>query len=204
MNFSAFLQQVALQLEATSLTEWVAVAFGLLQVVLALKNNVFLYPAGIISTSFSIYLLANVALYAESLLNLYYLVMSIYGWVHWMQKKSTAELPITRMNKNQFYIVATIVIPGGLLLYFILKYYTNSDVPALDAFVSATAWAGMWLLARRKLENWILLNISNLVAIPLQFYKGIPLYALLTTLLFVIAIFGYFHWKKLMKLQPAL
>jgi nicotinamide mononucleotide transporter len=70
-------------------------------------------------------------------------------------------------------------------------------VPAFDAFVSATAWAGMWLLAKRKLENWILLNISNAVAIPLLFYKGLSLYALLTVFLFVIAIQGYFKWKRI-------
>ena len=88
------------------------------------------------------------------------------------------------------------------MLYFVLDKFTTSDVAGWDAFVSSTAWAGMWLLARRKLENWILLNLSNLVAVPLQFYKGIPLYGLLTAVLFVVAIFGYYNWKRLMKPEP--
>jgi nicotinamide mononucleotide transporter len=69
----------------------------------------------------------------------------------------------------------------------------------MDAWVSATAWAGMWLLAKRKIENWILLNISNAFAIPLLFYKQLPLYALLTAFLFIVAVLGYFDWMKILK-----
>jgi nicotinamide mononucleotide transporter len=80
-----------------------------------------------------------------------------------------------------------------------LKYYTDSTVPYWDAWVSATAWAGMWLLAKRKIENWILLNISNAFAIPLLFHKNLPLYALLTLFLFIVAVQGYFKWNKILK-----
>jgi len=197
VNMDVFVAQLA----QTSIWEWIAVIFGVLQVFLALKNNVLLYPAGIISTAFSIVLLAGVQLYAESLLNLYYLVMSIYGWAHWHRKKNLPPLPITRTEKSEWLITALIVIVGWGLLYAVLRHWTDSDVPAWDALVSSAAWAGMWLLANRKLENWILLNISNIIAIPLQFHKGIFVYALLTAILFVVAIFGYFNWKKIMKAQ---
>jgi nicotinamide mononucleotide transporter len=91
--------------------------------------------------------------------------------------------------------------PNGLMLhsFFILRKFTPSDVPLWDAWVSATAWAGMWLLAKRKLENWLVLNLSNAFAIPLQFHKNIPMYGLLTIVLFVVAIFGYLRWKKLLQ-----
>ncbi|HRO44129.1 MAG TPA: nicotinamide riboside transporter PnuC [Flavipsychrobacter sp.] len=203
MNADDFLSQLSQQLSATSPWEWVAVIFGVIQVLFAWKNNVLLYPAGIISTVFSIYLLASVQLYAESFLNVYYLVMSIYGWVYWLGKKSKQELPVTKANHQQLFIASAIVLFGWAILYFILRQYTNSDVPAWDAIVSSAAWAGMWLLAKRKLENWIFLNISNIVAIPLQFHKNIPLYAMLTTVLFVVAIFGFYNWKKIMKMQTA-
>jgi nicotinamide mononucleotide transporter len=88
------------------------------------------------------------------------------------------------------------VLLGGGAQYAILHFFTESTVPLWDAFVSATAWAGMWLLARRKLENWILLNISNLAAIPLLFIKNLPLTGLLTLFLFIVAIQGYYSWKK--------
>ncbi|HEY8388763.1 MAG TPA: nicotinamide mononucleotide transporter family protein, partial [Parasegetibacter sp.] len=89
-----------------------------------------------------------------------------------------------------------IALVGCVLLFVVLDRYTDSDVPLWDAFVSATAWAGTWLLTRRKLENWILLNISNLFAVPLMFHKGLPLFALLTIFLFVVAVIGYFDWKR--------
>lgn len=189
------------QLAYTSIWEWIAVIFGVLQVLLAWRNDVLLYPAGIISTGFSIFLLAEVQLYAESILNVYYLIMSIYGWWHWIRRKTQYRLPITQASPRQWLITVGIVSIGWGALYLVLRSYTDSDVPAWDAFVSATAWAGMWLLARRKLENWILLNISNIAAIPLLFHKQIPLYAMLTTILFVVAIFGYFNWKKMMQAQ---
>lgn len=201
MQLSAFWEQLSVQLLQTSVWEWIAVIFGVLQVLLAWRNNVLLYPAGIISTAFSIYLLADVQLYAESFLNVYYLVMSIYGWYHWLRTPDKEQLPITKAESYDWMITLAIVVIGWGLLYYVLSHYTPSDVPAWDAWVSSTAWAGMWLLARRKIENWLILNLSNAFAVPLQFHKDIPLYALLTIVLFIVAIFGYFEWRKLFKQQ---
>jgi len=197
MDLTEVYSQTLHEIWHTPLLEWIAVLFGIAQVWLAKNNNVLLYPAGIISTALSIYILAEVQLYAESVLNGYYLVMSIYGWLHWLYGRANKELQITKATRHDWITTIVIVAVGWILLYLALRHYTNSNVPAIDAWVSATAWAGMWLLAKRKLENWILLNISNLFAIPLQIYKGIPLYGLLTLVLFVVAIFGYFNWKKI-------
>jgi len=195
-----FLQQVA----QTSWIEWLAVGFSVAEVLLARANKVALYPAGIIATLLSVYLFIISGLYAESLLNGYYIVMSIYGWWYWVKKKDKPPVPITFTNKKEWQTVAAIVAGGFIVLYLTLKNFTPSTVPLCDAFVSATAWAGMWLLAKRKVENWILLNISNAVAIPLLFYKHLPLYAALTIFLFVVAVQGYFQWKKLVKKETAL
>lgn len=195
-----FLQQVA----QTSWIEWLAVGFSVAEVLLARANKVALYPAGIIATLLSVYLFITSGLYAESLLNGYYIVMSIYGWWYWVKKKDKPPVPITFTNKKEWQTVAAIVAGGFIVLYLTLKNFTPSTVPLCDAFVSATAWAGMWLLAKRKVENWILLNISNAVAIPLLFYKHLPLYAALTIFLFVVAVQGYFQWKKLVKKETTL
>jgi nicotinamide mononucleotide transporter len=195
-----FLQQVA----QTSWIEWLAVGFSVAEVLLARANKVALYPAGIIATLLSVYLFIISGLYAESLLNGYYIVMSIYGWWYWVKKKDKPPVPITFTDKKEWQTVAAIVAGGFIVLYLTLKNFTPSTVPLCDAFVSATAWAGMWLLAKRKVENWILLNISNAVAIPLLFYKHLPLYAALTIFLFVVALQGYFQWKKLVKKETAL
>jgi nicotinamide mononucleotide transporter len=94
-----------------------------------------------------------------------------------------------------------IVVVGFVLLSFLLKQYTPSTVPYWDAWVSATAWAGMWLLAKRKIENWILLNVSNAFAIPLLLHKQLPLYAGLTLFLFIVAVFGYIKWNKILRTE---
>ena len=98
--------------------------------------------------------------------------------------------------------ISGVIIAGGIVIqYFLLKRYTDSDVPAWDAWVSATAWAGTWLLAQRKIENWVLLNVSNLFAVPLLFHKKLPLFAGLTIILFIVACVGYFDWIKRYKTQ---
>jgi nicotinamide mononucleotide transporter len=187
------------ELKNISWLEWTGVGFGVAEVLFAKANKIWLYPAGIISVIISSYLFIISGLYAESVLNLYYLAMSIYGWWFWMYKRNSIPLPISRATQKEWLITLLIVVAGFVILYLCLKYFTNSIVPLMDAWVSATAWAGMWLLAKRKIENWILLNISNAFAIPLLFYKELPLYALLTLFLFIVAIFGYYDWIKILK-----
>jgi nicotinamide mononucleotide transporter len=176
--------------------QWIGLIFGVIQVLLARANKIALYPAGIISSAITIYLFWNSRLYAESLLNLYYVIMSIYGWWHWIHKKNEPPVDISFTARRDWIIVALIVAFGYGLLYLILNKYTNSDVPHWDAWVTSTAWAGTWLLAKRKVENWILLNISNAFAIPLLFHKQLPMYAWLTVFLFIVAVQGYFAWRK--------
>lgn len=196
INLSYWIGLFKDQISQTSWIEWLAVGFGVAEVLLARANKVALYPAGLVATLLSVYLFIRSGLYAESLLNIYYIVMSIYGWWHWVRKKHLPPVKITFTDKKEW-LVTMIIAGGGFgILYFILKNFTPSTVPLYDAFVSAVAWAGMWLLAKRKVENWILLNISNSVAIPLLFYKHLALYAALTIFLFVIAVQGYFAWRK--------
>ena len=184
------------QIKETTWVQWLAVALGVAEVLLARINNIWLYPTGIAATLLSILLLMEVQLYAESALNVYYVVMSIYGWVHWIKRRDAPPVKITYSNKNEWLISLAISLGGWAVLYVLLKNFTPSNVPIWDAFISSTAWAGMWLLARRKMENWVFLNISNLFAIPLLFYKKLPMFAVLTVFLFVVAIFGYFEWKR--------
>jgi nicotinamide mononucleotide transporter len=184
------------QLVNTSIIEWMALGFGIAEVLLAKRNHIWLYPTGIISILLSMFMLINVRLYAETLLNMYYLVMSIYGWIAWRKKSTLPALDISWCSNTE--LRTAVIISGGgfVILYLVLRHFTNSDVPLWDAFVSSTAWAGMWLLARRKIENWIFLNLSNLFAIPLLVHKKLPMLALLTAILFIVAIFGYLDWKK--------
>ena len=185
------------QLKATTWLEWLAVILGVSEVLLARANKVWLYPTGIAATLISIYLLLNVALYAESLLNVYYVVMSVYGWYHWVRKRNGPPVKVSYANQREWIITLLIVFVGWGVLYLALINFTTSTVPVWDAWVSSTAWAGMWLLARRKIENWVLLNVSNLFAIPLLYHKNLVMFTILTMFLFIVAIFGYLEWRKI-------
>lgn len=193
--------ELAIQLKQTPLLHWVGVVCGVVQVLLAKANKVLLYPFGIASILITVYVLYEAGLYAEILLNAYYLAMSVYGWVHWVARRDRPAVVVAYSNRSDWNITVGIVAIGFPLLYFALLHLTDSTVPVWDAWVSATAWAGMWLLAQRRIENWIWLNISNAFAIPLLIHKDLHLYAMLTLFLFVVAIFGYFDWKRLIRRQ---
>lgn len=202
MHIAEFIEQIQNGFLETSWLERLAVLFGIVQVLLSRKNKISNYFFGIIGICLTISVLYNAKLYAEILLHGYYLIMSVYGLWYWkFRNQSQQQIYITPCSKQDWSIVAGIVVGGYLLLFVFLTYFTDSDVPIMDAFVTSTAWAGMWLLAKRKIENWILLNISNFVAIPLLFYKELYLFAFLTIFLFIVAISGYIKWKKIMSTQ---
>ena len=191
-----WLHTLADQFADTGWLQWVGLLLGVSEVLLARANKISLYPAGIAASAIAMYLLWVAGLYAESLLNLYYIIMSIYGWWHWIKKKNLPPVRITHTSRREWQTVFIIVAGGYIALYLVLRNYTPSTVPHWDAWVTSTAWAGMWLLAKRKVENWVLLNVSNAFAVPLLFHKNLPLYGLLTVFLFVVAVQGYFAWRK--------
>lgn len=186
-------------LSKTTWLEWFGVFFAVVQVLLAQKNNIHNYLFGIAGIVLAMFVKFNAKLYAEFTLDFYYLVMSIYGWMFWKFGKKENQTPITFTTTTEKYKAAAIVMSAFLIFYVFLTHFTNSDVPLCDSLVTAFAWAGMWLMAKRKIENWVLLNISNLLAVPLLIHKELYLYAALTAFLFVVAIFGYINWYKILK-----
>lgn len=201
MQFHDWWHLIVQQASEAGWLQWIAVALGVAEVLFAKANKIWLYPAGIGATLLSIYILLIAGLYAECLLNGYYVVMSIYGWWYWIKKKNLPPVKITWCSRADWIMVSAIIAGSFISLTFILKYFTPSTVPLWDAWVTATAWAGMWLLAKRKIENWILLNISNAFAIPLLLNKHLLLFAVLTIFLFIIAVQGYFQWRKILNTE---
>ncbi|HTH56496.1 MAG TPA: nicotinamide riboside transporter PnuC [Cyclobacteriaceae bacterium] len=197
MSFHEWQDVLVNQLRGFDALQWGILIFGIAEVLLARANNPLLYPAGIISTVLAIYSLFTAQLYAECVLYLYYVVMSVYGWWHWVFEKTKTPVKVEFASKREWAISIIIIFAGWGVGYFALVTFTPSTVPLWDAWVSSTAWAGTWLLARRRVENWILLNVSNAFAIPLLFYKDLPLFAILTIFLLVIACIGYFDWTKM-------
>ena len=186
-------------LKQITLPEWFGVLFSVIQVLLARKNNVNNYLFGIAGILLTLYVMLTSKLYAEFTLNLYYLIMSLYGWMYWKFGKQKSEREISITTSTEKWIAGGIVLGTFILFWFFLTHYTDSDVPVWDSLVSAFAWVGMWLMARRKIENWIILNISNIISIPLMIHKELYLYAVLTSFLFLVAISGYIEWQKIIK-----
>lgn len=188
-------------LSKTTWVEWFGVFFSVIQVLLAQRNNINNYLFGIAGIVLAMYVKFHAKLYAEFALDFYYLIMSVYGWIFWKYGKQQSETPISFSTKNEW-LKAVIIVGVAFTLFFVfLTGFTDSDVPFLDSIVTAFAWAGMWLMAKRKIENWIFLNISNFIAVPLLIHKELYLFAGLTAFLFIVAIFGYKNWYRLIKTQ---
>jgi nicotinamide mononucleotide transporter len=136
MNLHPWIQLFIDQVNQTTIWEWLAVLLGVAEVLLAKVNNIWLYPTGIAGTFIGIYILLMAGLYAESALNVYYLVMSVYGWYYWLKKRNEPPVKITWTTRKEWTITLFIVFAGWAILYVVLKKFTTSNVPVWDAWVA--------------------------------------------------------------------
>lgn len=179
--------------------EIVAIIFGLVSVLFAKKNNILVFPTGIISTILFVYLLNKWGLIGDKLINVYYTTMSVYGWYAWSRKKEDQpEFPISTSQVKDIYygiIIFTITIAFVVLVYKYFDKFTHWTA-YVDTFTTGIFFVGMWLMAKRKIENWILWIIGDLVSVPLYFYKGYTFTSVQYLIFTVIAFYGYKEWKK--------
>lgn len=184
-----------------TLLEAIGAGMGVIQVILSRQNKVENYLFGIAGILIGFWIYFQHKLYADILLNMYYLIMSIYGWFYWKFGNKSKQTSISFSTRSDFIKAGGIVIACFGLMFYWLNFHTDSDVPLWDSWVVAFAWGGMWLMANRKIENWLFLNMSNLIAIPLLIYKGLFIYSGLTVFLFVMGVSGYLKWKSIYKNQ---
>ncbi len=197
----AFLQDIAQQLVSgirqTSAVEFVAVFFGITSVVFSRQRSIWVYPTGLVNTALYIYLSVVAGLYAEASVNLYYTVMGVVGWAMWSKKREgRPQLRITRATPSEWLAALLFFGVAWLVLYGVLAAWTDSTVPVADSFASATAYTAMWLLTRKKLENWLWWIATNIAAIPLYFVKGFVFTALQYLVFLALAVSGYFAWSR--------
>jgi nicotinamide mononucleotide transporter len=188
-------------IKQTRWQEWGSTITQILSVWYARKNNVLVYPTGIIGVllaSYVYFFMSTPPLYADAILNIYFFAMSVLGWYYWIQKKEATEtFPISWCNKKELGIGVGLFVVFWLAIYLLLKNITDSNTPILDALVSASAVTAMWWMAKRKIENWHAWIFSNIIAIPLNFYKGFMLFTLMYVLFLIMAYMGYKSWKTL-------
>ncbi len=178
---------------------------GLAYLWLEYKASIYLWIAGIIMPAIYLFVYYDAGLYADFGINIYYLVIALYGWAAWKTGFSITgkrivkkELPITRMSKNDIFKAVAAYIVAQLLIAWILIGYTDSTVPWADSFTTALSIVGMWMLARKYLEQWWVWCVVDIVSCGLYIYKGLNFTAALYMLYAIIAIFGYFKWKRIM------
>ena len=181
--------------------EIIAIIFGFLSVWYAKNNKIWVYPTGLISTSIFVYLLFKWELLGDMMINAYYFIMSIYGWYIWTRKvDATHNTPITRTTKKEKITSVIIFISTLLFVFIVYKSFDkwNGWVAYVDTITTAIFFVGMWLMARKKIENWIYWIIGDIISVPLYFYKGFTFTSFQYLIFTVIAIFGYLEWKKLL------
>jgi nicotinamide mononucleotide transporter len=194
-NFISSIQQA-------TLLEYVAVLFGILSVWFSKKENILVYPVGLINTLVYVYLSLKGQLFGEATVNLYYTVVSIYGWILWARKdrQQPAVLQISFSNRREWLQQIgffSLFLIGFLLALTNLKNaFYPGVLPIADSFASATAFTGMWLMARKKVESWYWWIATNLASIPLYFIKGYSLTSLYYIVLLGLAISGWASWRK--------
>ncbi len=188
------------QFKATQPIEWFAFSFAILQVIFAYFNKSINFLFGAISVCLYTYIFFEYSLLAESILNAYYFIVSIYGLILWNRKQ--AEETQIRKASSINWQITVLIIASSFVAFLCVYYYKKSHSAAFfeltnfaDALVASLAFGGTFLLLKRNIETWIVLNISNLIAMPLQWNKGLYLTSVLTFILFSVAVAAWFRWR---------
>jgi len=186
----------------TSLLEYIAVFFGIASVWYSKKEDILVYPVGLVSTIIYTYLSLNGHLFGEASVNVFYTVMSIYGWILWTRKDTQQHLLImisrSSLREWTFQLSFFAVMYGVIFisLNLLKTYFAPGAIPWADALASATAYTGMWLMAKKKLESWYWWIATNTASIPLYFVKGYVFTSVFYFVLLIMAFWGLAAWRK--------
>ncbi|MHA4811574.1 nicotinamide riboside transporter PnuC [Flavitalea flava] len=205
MSLPEIYHQFFLDILQTSWLEFIAVFAGILSVWFSRLENIWVYPTGLVNTIIYIYLSFKTALLGEASVNFYYTVLSVYGWILWRKKDQQQQHVLHITSSSGKEILQQIVFFGAFYagVFFALTYlkkdFAPQAIPWADAFASATAYTGMWLMARKKVESWYWWIATNIASIPLYFVKHFVFTSIYYIILLIMAIFGLTEWAKRVK-----
>jgi nicotinamide mononucleotide transporter len=180
------------------LLEFIAFIFGIASVWLAKKENIWVYPTGLVSTVITVYILYQAKYFGDMTMNFYYSIMSIYGWIMWQKTQNQPELEITRTNKKEKLIGLGMFFLTMIITYLVYKFFDYKlEIPNyIDIFTSGIFFTAMWYMALKKIENWTLWIIGDCIAVPLFAYRGLGMLSLQYLIFTILAISAYLEWKK--------
>jgi nicotinamide mononucleotide transporter len=200
-------QQFVEGMKGTTLLEYIAVFSGIASVWYSRKENILLYPIGLVSTTIYIWLSFKQHLLGEAAVNLYYTIMSIYGWWLWARKDQEHHQILHITYSNRKWIIYQLAFFAGcyVALYISLSYlkkgFAPGAIPWADSFAAATAFTGMWLMAKKKVESWYWWMATNIASIPLYFVKQYVFTSVFYVILLIMSFFGLAEWKRRVKLR---
>lgn len=186
--------------------EAIAFVFGIASVWYAKKENILVYPTGLVATIITVYLLYKVEYFGDMMMNFYYSVMSIYGWWNWSRTKNNKiVVPISRTTFKEKIIGIILVIITMIVTYAVYLYFNNEIKTEnyIDIFTSGIFFTAMWYMANKKLENWTLWIFADIITIPLYAYRGLGMLSLQYLIFTILAIQGYLAWKKSLHKNPS-
>ena len=184
-----------------TILELFAVIMNIFSVIYAKRNSILVYPTGLIGTGIFVYILYNFSLLGDMIINFYFVMMSIYGWYYWAQKKNGEVLHnVSRTSTKEYYFILMLGIISLLSIYTIYNFYDKWDswTAYVDTITTAIFFVAMYLMARRKVESWIFWIIGDVITIPLYFYKGLTISSIQYLIFLILAILGYISWKKIL------
>ena len=184
------------------LLEFIAFVFGILSVWFARKQNILVYPTGLVATTITVYLLFTAGYLGDMMINFYFSIMSIYGWFNWSKKNNATEnLAISRTNNKQKIIGILLFLTTIFVVFYIYKYfdYQIKTENYFDILAAGIFFTAMWYMALKKIENWILWIFGNLIVIPLYAYRELGMLSLQYIIFTILAILAYLEWKKILK-----
>ncbi len=181
--------------------ELFAVIMNITSVVYAKRNNILVYPTGLIGTGIFVFILLNFSLLGDTIINAYFFSMYIYGWYFWSRKKDEVFInQVSTINRNEIKYLFILAISSLIFIYFVYDYFDkwNNWTAYVDNITTAIFFVAMWLMARRKIESWIFWIIGDLITVPLYFYKGLTLSSIQYIIFLILAVLGYISWKKIL------
>ena len=181
--------------------ELFAVIMNISSVVYAKRNNILVYPTGLIGTGIFVYILLNFSLLGDTIINAYFFSMSIYGWYFWSRKKDEVAInQVSTIKINEVKYLFILGISSLIFIYFVYEYFDkwNNWTAYVDNITTAIFFVAMWLMARRKVESWIFWIIGDIITVPLYFYKGLTISSIQYIIFLILAVLGYISWKQIL------
>ena len=178
------------------LIEWIGFLFGVVGIYLGIKEKIAYFPISLINVIVSLYIFYHQSLYSDVVQQGVYILLLSYGWYRWIKGSQNTEMPVTNASKKLIFILL-----GGIILLTVgmggwFSHYTDAHLPYWDALATSMCFAAQYLMAEKKIENWLVWIDANILYIGIYLYKGLPLYAILFSIYLIMAIVGYFRWQN--------